>query len=173
MEQAVEQAGSYRVSLRRVPARSLVVGLAASGALLVFYLALVSLLSQSWDHALSLLAEDRWFVIPIVLGFGVQAGLFTHLRALHSLSKAPAAVTGSSAGMSTAAMVACCAHHVSDVLPLLGLSGAALFLAEYKVPVMVVSLLANAAGIGYLLIHIRRAWRGLVALQTSTANGCH
>ena len=159
--------------MRRIPIRPFIVGLAASGALLVFYLALVSLISQSWVHALWLLAEDRWFVIPIVLGFGFQAGLFTHLRALHSASRARTAVTGSSAGISTAAMVACCAHHVSDVLPLLGLSGAALFLTEYKVPFMVVGLLSNAAGIGYPLVHMRRAQRRLAAIQTSVANKCH
>ncbi|MCL7453072.1 MAG: hypothetical protein M8467_08480 [Anaerolineae bacterium] len=149
------------------------VGLAASIVMLLFYLGLVSLISQSWDHALSLLADDRWFVAPIIAGFGTQAGLFTHLRGLHRGVKAPAAVTGSSAGMSTAAMVACCAHHVTDVLPLIGLSGATIFLAEYKVPFMVVGLLSNLAGIGYLLVHIRRARQHQAGRTLSGTSACH
>jgi len=158
---------------RRVAALPFGAGLAASIVMLLFYLSLVSLVSQSWDHALSLLADDRWFVAPIIAGFGVQAGLFTHLRGLHRGAKASAAVTGSSAGMSTAAMVACCAHHVTDVLPLIGLSGAAIFLAEYKVPFMVVGLLSNVVGIGYLLVHIRRARRHQARRTLSTTPACH
>lgn len=158
---------------RRAAALPFVVGSAASIVMLLFYLGLVSLISQSWDHALSLLADDRWFVAPIIAGFGTQAGLFTHLRGLHRGMKAPAAVTGSSAGMSTAAMVACCAHHVTDVLPLIGLSGAAIFFAEYKVPFMAVGLLSNVAGIGYLLVHIRRARRHQAAHSAPSTLACH
>lgn len=173
MERVAEQTATQPPSMPRVAARPLVVGLAAAAALLALYLALVSLVSQSWSHALSLLVEDRWFVVPIILGFGLQAGLFTYLRALHRSTRAPAAVTGSSAGMSAAAMVACCAHHVSDVLPLLGLSGAAIFLAEYKVPFMVLGLLSNAAGIGYLLINIRRGRRHHASNRPADALACH
>lgn len=168
----MEQIAVRRVYYRRIYFRPIVVGLIASLALLLFYLGLVSLISRSWSHALSLLADDRWFVLPITLGFGIQAGLFTYLRSLHYLpqgaTKMPMAVTGSSAGASTAAMVACCAHHVTDVLPLVGLSGAAIFLAQYKVPFMVVGLLSNAAGIGFLLTRIRRAKQ-----QITSEGGCH
>ena len=164
----MEQIAVRRVYYRRIYFRPAIVGLIASLALLLFYLGLVSLISRSWSHALSLLADDRWFVLPITLGFGIQAGLFTYLRSLHGATKMPVAVTGSSAGASTAAMVACCAHHVVDVLPLLGLSGAAIFLAQYKVPFMVVGLLSNAAGIGFLLIRIRRAKQQIIS-----EGGCH
>jgi hypothetical protein len=160
----MEQIAVRRVYYRRIYFRPIVVGLIASLALLLFYLGLVSLISRSWSHALSLLADDRWFVLPITLGFGIQAGLFTYLRSLHGATKMPAAVTGSSAGASTAAMVACCAHHAVDVLPLLGLSGAAIFLAQYKVPFMIVGLLSNAAGIGFLLTRIRRAKQQIISV---------
>ncbi len=160
----MEQIAMRRVYYRRIYFRPIVVGLIASLALLLFYLGLVSLISRSWSHALSLLADDRWFVLPITLGFGIQAGLFTYLRSLHGATKMPMAVTGSSAGASTAAMVACCAHHVVDVLPLLGLSGAAIFLAQYKVPFMIVGLLSNAAGIGFLLTRIRKAKQQIISV---------
>ena len=95
-------------------------GFAGTGAIMALYLGLVTLTSGSWEHALSLLAEDRWFVGPIVLGFGIQAGLLVHLRRnLHA--RRGRAMAAASGGTSTAAMIACCAHHVTDVLPLLGL----------------------------------------------------
>ncbi|MFB0534984.1 MAG: hypothetical protein ACETWR_08380 [Anaerolineae bacterium] len=164
----MEQMAVRRTYHRRISLRPVVVGLIASLALLLFYLGLVSLISQSVSHALALLAEDRWFVFPITLGFGIQAGLFTYLRALHGATGMPAAVTGSSAGTSTAAMIACCAHHLTDVLPLVGLSGATIFLAQYKVPFMIVGLLSNAAGIGVLLAMIRRAKK-----QITHEGSCH
>ena len=67
------------------------------------------------------------------------------------------AMAAAGGGTSTAAMIACCAHHVTDVLPLLGLSGAAVFLAQYKVPFMVVGIISNIVGIGVMLRLIRRA----------------
>jgi hypothetical protein len=145
------------VYYRRTSFQPALVGLTASLALLFLYLGLVSLISGSWSHALQLVAEDRWFVLPITLGFGIQAGLFTYLRSLHRMTTTPAAVTGSSAGTSTMAMVACCAHHVTDVLPLVGLSGATIFLAQYKVPFMAIGLLSNVVGIFVLLTTIRKA----------------
>jgi hypothetical protein len=168
VERVIEQREPVRFSPYRIPVRPLIVGLVATAGMLTFYLGLVSLISWSWDHALSLLVEDRWFVTLLVVGFGVQAGLFTYLRALHGAGKAPAAVTGSSVGVSTAAMVACCAHHLTDVLPLLGLSAATVFLAEYKVPFLVVGLVSNAAGIGLLSIRIRQARRCHPAAESST-----
>ena len=48
-------------------------------------------------------------------------------------------------------MVACCAHHVADVLPLVGLTAAAAFLAQWKIPFMVAGLLTNVLGIGVML----------------------
>ena len=108
-------------------------GFVGVGAILALYLGIVTLTSGSWEHARELLAEDRWFVGLIVLGFGVQVGLFVHLRRnLHGHHGG--AMTATSGDASTAAMIACCAHRVADVLPLLGLSSAAIFLAEYKVP---------------------------------------
>jgi hypothetical protein len=53
-------------------------------------------------------------------------------------------------------MVACCAHHVADVLPVLGLSAAAAFLAQWKVPFLVIGLLMNLAGILVMLRALRR-----------------
>jgi hypothetical protein len=123
------------------------------GALLLtgVYLGLVSL-AESPQHALDLFWEDRLFVLPILIGFGLQVGLFTRLKIGFPGTVAAAGATAAAGGgVSTAAMVACCAHHVADVLPILGLSAAAAFLAQWKVPFLAVGLVTNLIGIAVML----------------------
>ncbi|MCC6173853.1 MAG: heavy-metal-associated domain-containing protein [Chloroflexi bacterium] len=127
-------------------------GMAAAG-LFGLYLGLVTL-TQGWTHATELLAEDLWFVLPIMLGFGTQVGLFTFLRLLRA--SASAGGVAASTGTSTAAMLACCAHHVVDVLPVIGLSGAALFLSAYKAQLLWLGLGMNMSGVAYLLWQLQR-----------------
>jgi hypothetical protein len=110
-----------------------------------------------------------------MLGFGVQVGLFTHLKlGLHlpDGTRAAGALTGTAGGTSTLAMVACCAHHVTDVLPLVGLSAAAVFLAEYKVWFMAVGLATNLVGIMVMLRLLRRERRRAMAILRSQ-EVCH
>lgn len=135
-------------------------GILGSGGLALLYFSIVSL-AESPAHALDLFWDDRWIVLPIILGFGVQAALYVVLkkRLFLPLSNAgpgtgPAttAYTGASGGMSTMAMVACCAHHVTDVLPILGLTVAATFLAQYRVAFMLVGLSMTLLGILVMLV---------------------
>ena len=129
------------------------------------YLGIVSL-AETPEHALDLFWQDKAFVIPILLGFGTQVGLYTLLKkGLYMPMHLPAAgaTTAAGGGMSTMAMVACCAHHVADVLPLVGLTAAATFLANWKIPFMVVGLLTNLIGIAVMLREIVRARRHAVA----------
>lgn len=149
-----------RSPLRRV---LLPVGAGVLGTLVMsgVYLGIVSL-AGSPAHALDLFWEDRALVIPILLGFGLQVGLFTLLKTgLYLPVHAPGsgAVTAAGGGVSTAAMVACCVHHVADVLPLVGLSAAAAFLANWKVPFMVAGLATNLLGITLMLAALARARR--------------
>lgn len=135
------------------------IGIGGAVLLTGIYLGIVAL-AESPDHALTLFWEDRVFAIPILSGFGVQVGLFTFLKKeLDLFSHAPAGVTAASGGLSTAAMVACCAHHVADVLPLVGLTAAATFLAAWKIPFMVVGLAMNLIGITIMLREIHRVGR--------------
>ncbi len=144
--------------------RPLVYGFVAASSLLGFYLGLITLV-QGWDHAAQQLAEDLWFVGAIMAGFGTQIGLFTYLRGRRR--QAPASGVAASTGTSTAAMLACCAHHVSDVLPIIGLSGAAIFLDQYKTPLLWLGIAMNMAGIGYLLWQISRQHRMASHLNTA------
>src|SRR5262249_42444063 len=93
--------------------------------------------------------------------FGTQVGLFTYLRRL----QAQAALGGlaASTGLSTTAMVACCAHHLADVFPVLGLSGAAILLNVYRSPLLWLGMVMNLVGVAYLLGRIARQWRSTAA----------
>jgi len=132
-----------------------------AGALLLtgLYFAIVSL-AESPTHAAQLAWEDRAIVLPIILGFGVQVALYTVLKKRLFVPVAQTgpsgALTGASGGMSAAAMVACCAHHAVDVLPLVGLTAAATLLAEYRIPFMLLGLGTTITGIVVMLVIL---WR--------------
>lgn len=132
----------------------LAAGLLGSGGLTAIYFGIVSLAGGP-SHAMELFREDRWIVLPIIMGFGVQAALYTILKKglfLPVASAGPSgALTGAGGGMSTVAMVACCAHHVTDVLPILGLTAAATFLAQYRLAFMLVGLGTTLLGILVML----------------------
>lgn len=144
-------------------------GLTSAMLLSGVYLGLVAL-AETPAHALALFWADRLFVIPILLGFGTQVGLFTFLKlGLFAPGSAAGVVTtAAGGGVSTAAMVACCVHHLADVLPLIGLTAAATFLTAWKVPFMAVGLLTNVVGIGVMLRLIVLARRHACEMLANT-----
>jgi hypothetical protein len=137
-------------------------GLAGVVVLSAIYLGIVSW-AESPAHAVELFWQDRLIVIPIVLGFGVQAALYTILKKRLFVPVATTgpsgALMGSGGATSTLAMVACCAHHVTDVLPILGLTAAAAFLAEYRTAFMLVGLGTTLLGIAIMCFILFRERR--------------
>jgi hypothetical protein len=116
--------------------------------------------ANSLGHAVEqFLLMWPWFSV-LVVGFGVQTGLYTYIRRVQKIhhvsalaSKKGITATG---GVSTTAMVACCAHHLSDVLPIIGLTGAALFFSDYQKIFLLVGVLSNAVGITLMLHMMQR-----------------
>lgn len=151
-------------------------GIVATLAMIGMYLAILTVF-QDWKHATEQFAADRWIVLLVAFGFGVQIGLYTYLRVLiHAAQSAGAtAATGAGAGTSTLGMVACCAHHLTDLAPLVALtgasslSGAILFLTEYKYAFIGLGLVMNAIGMVVTLRTIRRSQAHLKAMATSAA----
>jgi copper chaperone CopZ len=136
----------------------IVFGFCGSAMLMVLYVGLVTL-AQGFDHAAELLLGDWYLVVPIALGFGIQLGLFVYMRISLLLRKGTGSATalaGAGTGTSSVAMLACCAHHLTDLLPFLGLSGAALFLSDYRQPLMLMGIATNLVGIGVMVRAIRR-----------------
>ncbi len=148
---ALESAASSPVSIRRTVQKSIFAGLGGAAGLVLFYVLLVALLSGSWRHPLDELFELKYWIGALVLGFGVQVGLFYHIRkVMHVKGRGGrAAVAGT--GASTTAMIACCAHHLTDVLPIIGLAGIAVFLSEYRIAFIALGIISNAVGIVIML----------------------
>ncbi len=138
--------------------RSTAAGILGAAALLGLYLGIISL-AQGAEHALAQLAADAPFVGLIAAGFGTQIALFIELRAVDRHHRAAAAVTAAGTGTSAAAMLACCAHHLVDLLPLVGMSAAAVFLNAYKTPLFIVGIGMNAIGIIVIARQLHRARR--------------
>jgi hypothetical protein len=146
----------------------LAAGLLGSAFLTGLYLGIVSW-AQSLDHAVDLFWQERTFTIPLILGFGIQAAIYTVLKKRLFVPVAhtgpSGALTGMSGASSTLAMVACCAHHAVDVLPILGLSAAAAFLAEYQQTLMWVGLGTTMLGIAVMLVILYRERRKVVGFS--------
>ncbi|MBI2323569.1 MAG: hypothetical protein HYU87_01195 [Chloroflexi bacterium] len=133
-------------------------GFGALGALALvgLYLGIVTW-AQGSEHALELLWDDRFFVGAIALGFGTQVGLFGYVRMLqHAIARSSVALAGAGTATSSVSMVACCAHHLADVLPVVGLSGAAVLLVELRTPLMLIGIATNLVGIAVMLRELRR-----------------
>ena len=158
-----------RVGLPIAP-RSIVAGLIGSTALLAVYLGIISL-AQGLEHAFEQLALDAPFVGLIAAGFGTQIGLFVELRAVDRHHLASAAITAAGTGTSAAAMLACCAHHVVDLLPIVGLSAAAVFLNAYKTPVFLVGIGMNFIGIIVIARQLQRARRACAVVDAASSRG--
>lgn len=158
-----------RPSLPIAP-RSIVAGVVGGAALLGVYVAIISL-AQGVDHAFEQLATDALFVGLIAAGFGIQIALFAELRTLDRRHRASAAVTAVGTGTSAAAMLACCAHHVVDLLPLVGLSAAAVFLDAYKTPLFLVGIGMNLIGIVVIGRQVRRARRACSVVAAAASVG--
>lgn len=148
-----EAAATGRGMQYRTLVRPIIFGLLAALGLLAFYLGTITL-AQGWGHAIEQLTTDRLFVGAIMAGFGTQIGLYTYLRGMHL--HAAAGGLAASTGTSTVAMLACCAHHLTDVFAIFGLSGAAIFLNVYKTPLLWLGIVMNLFGIVYLLWKIRQ-----------------
>lgn len=142
-------------SLLRQPLMwSMVAGL----SLLSLYF-LILTIANSFSHSLEQLREMWHWITALVAGFSVQAGLFAYIRNVVKLKKETGRATSSMAaagGISATSMVVCCAHHVTDILPILGVSAAVVFLGQFQDLFLTVGILSNLIGIGLMLKIIQK-----------------
>ncbi len=146
--------GSIRGAAHRWP--STAVGAAASVAMMLFYVVVVLGASRSVDHLIDQVGADWFLLLPIVAGFGVQVGLLVELRRRQRMHREVIAAGAAGAGASTVGMVACCAHHLADLLPLVGATAAATFLYDYRLPFMLVGVGLNVIAISVALRRLRK-----------------
>lgn len=133
-------------------------GVGAFAALLAIYFGALTLVS-GWSFTLAQFFEFWYYVVPLAAGFGLQVALFLKLREVLSRAKQTGAVVAASGATSTAAMVSCCAHYLTNVAPVLGATGLVAFAAQFQVELFWVGLAFNAAGIAFVGTKLYKATR--------------
>lgn len=141
--------------------RPYLIGLAVSFGVIGFYLGLLTLTSD-WYNARAEFKEYGWWLGALALGLGVQALLFTFLRAWHRGRgmKAAKCSLAASGGISTTAMAACCSHYLATLLPVIGIPFLSSFtagLAEYQTYFFLIGVLSNLFGISLMLRMMSRS----------------
>lgn len=134
-------------------------GALASAILLGVYFLVLTLVS-GWNFAQSQFATFWYFIVSLAVGFGIQIGLYTHLKNLIHDKDGNGKILGVTGTTSTAAMVSCCTHYLVNILPVLGAVGLVTFVAQYQVQLFWVGLAFNLGGIFYMASKINKFYAG-------------
>ncbi len=136
--------------------RHILTGIGGGLGLIAAYLGILSL-TQGLSHAIEQAAAMWYWILALSIGFGIQIGLFSFIRhSIKASGKGAAGTVAVSGGVSGGSMLACCVHHLSDVVPLVGIAGAAVFMARYQSSFLVLGVLSNAVGVVMMLETIKR-----------------
>jgi len=132
-----------------ITAKSILYGTFASVILLGVYFAILTLIS-GWSFAQNQFTEFWYFIISLVVGFGIQITLYQYIKGLVHNGQGMGKVVGVSGTTSTAAMISCCAHYLVNLVPILGVTGLATFVAQYQIKIFWVGLAFNIFGIVFI-----------------------
>lgn len=134
--------------------KPILAGLIGMVVLSSVYWSVLYLVSADINHPFQQFLLFKYWMSALILGFGVQFGLYWYVRSgLHLSAVATKTAVVTSATTSSVSMVACCAHHIFDILPLLGFSVAALFLSRYQTHFFALGIISNLIGI-YIMFHV-------------------
>ncbi len=129
-----------------------IVGVLGAGLLLAVYFTILSI-ANTPSYAVNQFKSLWYWFLPLIIGFGVQLGLYAYIKRYeHDKLYGIGASVAASSGVSAGAMIACCLHHIGDLLPILGLSAAALFLIRYQIPFIILGIASSAVGITMMLV---------------------
>ena len=137
------------MSPAKIILKSAVFGIAGMTALLGIYFVILAAVS-GWEFTVSQFFDFWYFIVSLSAGFGIQMGLFTYLRNAvrgMGMSGKVVAVSGTT---STAAMISCCAHYLTNIIPVLGAAGLVALVAQYQIELFWFGLASNLAGIFYM-----------------------
>ncbi|MCZ7397330.1 MAG: hypothetical protein O8C59_02320 [Candidatus Methanoperedens sp.] len=126
---------------------------ASIGILVIFFnISIASIAEGSLHKGYQVFLTNGIFVYLIPLAVGIQMGLFRYHRNITTGNASGSEKMGmAGSATSSLAMVACCLHHVSDLLPAVGfILATSSFLIQYKDAIIIIGLLANVAGSVYI-----------------------
>ena len=123
-------------------------GIIASLILLAVYFLILTLIS-GWKFAWEQFTEFWYYIISLALGFGIQFSLYSYLKGIIKKSST-GQVLATTGATSTTAMISCCAHYLTNILPVLGVTGIITFIGQYQVQFFWIGLFFNFLGIAYM-----------------------
>ncbi len=132
--------------------RPAALGLVAASVMLGVYFGALTLTS-GWDYTVSQFVSFWYFVLPLAIGFGLQVGFYVYLRQLTSGDRC-GTVVATSGTTSTVAMISCCAHYLTNILPVVGAVGLVTVIAEYQVELFWLGLAFNAGGLAFIIYRV-------------------
>lgn len=135
--------------MRRESVGPATIGAIATLSLITLYFLVLTALN-SFGHAVEEFVRWWYWFIPITIGFGIQLGLYSHIKSAMNRKVGTTGIAAS-CGVSTGSMIACCVHHVTDTLPLIGLSVFALFVSKYQAAFLALGFFSNMVGITIML----------------------
>ena len=133
----------------RIVWTSLVYGITGMAGLLGVYFVVLAAVS-GWEFTLSQFFDFWYFIVSLAVGFGIQIGLYSYLRNAVKAMDMSGNVVAASGTTSTAAMISCCAHYLTNILPIVGAAGAVALVAQYQIELFWIGLACNLAGILYM-----------------------
>lgn len=130
--------------------KNIVKGIAGSFFLFLFYLVIMTV-TNSFSYALTEFVELAYLMVPLIILFGIQIALFFYMR---EKAKEKIAKSGmvASTGVSGGAMVACCLHHLAELLPFLGITGGALFFAQQQAEFLLIGVISGIVGLSWMVL---------------------
>lgn len=132
-------------------------GALASFLLFILYMGILTVLN-SLPHAIEQFITFLPWILTLTIAFGIQVALYFWAKGalIAKHRKMSSKTAAASAGVSTTSMILCCLHHITDVLPIIGLSAATIFLIQYQTLFMLLGIFSSTIGILMMLEVIQK-----------------
>ena len=146
----------------RLPASAVRWGVATVIAMAALYVG-VLLVASGAGHLRTQWTTYWWLLVPLWLLGGIQVSLISSTPRRHGRrSRHGRRVRGAamSTGSTAAGMLACCAHHAAELLPVVGVAGLASALVAWQVRILIAAVLISA----FTTANALRRWRANPAL---------
>jgi len=124
-------------------------GVLAFSILLSVYFLILTLIS-GWKFTWEQFTQFWYYILSLALGFGVQFTLYSYLKGIVKQQPSTGQVLATTGATSTTAMISCCAHYLTNILPILGVTGIITFIGQYQVQFFWIGLFFNLLGILYI-----------------------
>ena len=129
--------------------KSIIKGIVAFLILLTIYFLVLTLVS-GWKFTWEQFTQFWYYIILLASGFGVQFSLYSYLKGVAKQQASTGQVLATTGATSTTAMISCCAHYLTNILPVLGITGIITFIGQYQVQFFWIGLFFNLLGIFYI-----------------------